>query len=92
MPSIDPVNESVRQYMKIEHYRLHCAEEWPDSPYKKAVLAAVHSALTRLEATAIEPFEAPACMSCATRTKIVAPLIMFPRQPNSSPAVLRPAA
>jgi hypothetical protein len=24
--------------MKVEHHRLHCAEQWADSPYKEAVL------------------------------------------------------
>jgi len=92
MHSINPVNESLRQFIRLQHYRLHCAEEWPDSPHKETVLAAVHSALARLEAAAIKPFEAPACMVCATRAKTLAPVLMFPSRPNSSPAVLRPAA
>jgi len=33
--SINPVNESLRQFIRLQHYRLHCAEEWPDSPIRK---------------------------------------------------------
>lgn len=91
MQPMNPVNKSVRQFMKMEHYRLHRAEEWPDSPYKEAVLAAVHSALERLEATAIEPFEPAACMVCASRRNR-APVVMFPSRPKGSPALMRPAA
>jgi len=91
MQSMNSVNESVRQFIKMEHYRLHRAEEWPDSPYKEAVLAAVHSALDRLEATANEPLEPPACMVCASRRKR-APVVMFPSRPKGSPAVMQPAA
>ena len=30
-----PEDESLRQWVKTEHHRLHCAEGWPDTPYKK---------------------------------------------------------
>ena len=52
-----PGDETLRQWVKTEHYRLHCAEGWPDSPHKEAVLAAARSVLERLEAATIEPFE-----------------------------------
>ena len=90
MQSIHSVNENLRQSIKTEHYRLHSTEEWPDSPYKEAVLAAVRSALGRLEAAAVERLE-PACMICAarrTRTKVV----MFPSVSKASSEALRPAA
>jgi hypothetical protein len=33
----------------MEKYRLECAQRWPDSPYKEAVLKAIHSTLEHLE-------------------------------------------
>ena len=42
-------NEQLEQWIKIEHYRLHCAERWPDSNYKEAVLGAIRSTLNTLE-------------------------------------------
>jgi hypothetical protein len=33
------------QWLSMEHYRLHIAEEWPDGPYKEATLAAIHSTI-----------------------------------------------
>jgi len=57
----------IEQWVKFEHYRLHCAEEWPDSDYKEAVLAAIHSTLKTLEATSLAAVEQPRCMLCASR-------------------------
>ena len=59
-------DEQVEQWIKMEHYRLHCAERWSDSNYKDAVLAAVHSALKTLEAASLGPVEHPRCMVCAS--------------------------
>lgn len=36
------------QWMNMEHYRLHCVEQWPDSPHKDATLAGIRTALERL--------------------------------------------
>jgi len=90
---MQPMNRAneTGQFWRQEHYRLHCAENWPDSPYKAAVLAAVHSALERLEATATEPFDPPACMVCATR-RPPASVIIFPSRPKGSLDVWKPAA
>jgi hypothetical protein len=41
---------------------LHCAEQWPESDYKEAVLAAIRSTLKTLEATSLAPVEQPRCM------------------------------
>jgi hypothetical protein len=38
----------LRQWAAVEHNRLHCAEEWPDGPYKQAVIAAIHATLESL--------------------------------------------
>jgi len=84
--------ESLRQWVKTEHYRLHCAEEWPDSPYKEAVLAAARSALERLEVAVTDSFDLPACSVCAARRTPAAKVLMFPSQPKKSHVVLKPAA
>jgi hypothetical protein len=91
MQPMNRPNKTLQQFWRQEHYRLHCAENWPDSPYKAAVLAAVRSALERLQATATEPFDPPPCMVCATR-KPPAPVIEFPSRPNASPDVRKRAA
>lgn len=91
MHDANRTNETLGQFWRVEHNRLHCAERWPDSPYKHAVLATVHSALKRLEASAVEPFERPACTICSAR-RPHAPVIMFPSRPKGSTAGLRPAA
>jgi hypothetical protein len=91
MQPVPCANENLRQSIKTEHYRLHVAEEWPDSPYKEAVLAAVRSTLERLEATAVEPFEPPPCMVCASRLT-QAKALMFPSRPKGPTAASRPAA
>ena len=90
MQPIYSANESLRQSVKTEHYRLHCAEGWPDSPYKEAVLAAVRSTLERLEAQACEPLE-PACMVCGTR-RAQPKVLVFPSRPASPSVALRQAA
>ena len=84
--------KGLRQCMKTEHYRLHCVEIWPDSPYKEAVLAAARSVLERLEAASIEPFESPICMVCATRRNQTRKVLMFRSRPKASPVVMKPAA
>ena len=91
MQPTDRMNENLRQLMKTEHYRLHCAEGWAESPYKDAVLAAVRTTLERLEAAAVQPFEAPACTVCATR-RTQARVLMFPSKPQGPSAILWPAA
>jgi hypothetical protein len=48
-------------------YRLDCTERWPDRDYKKAVLAAVHSALNTLDAASVSPVAQHRCMLCASR-------------------------
>jgi hypothetical protein len=56
-----------RQWLTMEHYRLHCVERWPDGPYKQAVVAAIHSALERLRAASLAPIQQPECSICASR-------------------------
>jgi hypothetical protein len=40
-----------RDFLAMEHYRLHMMEEWPDSPVKRARLAAVRATIASLSAT-----------------------------------------
>ena len=86
------VNEALMQFMKVEHHRLHCAELWPDGPYKEAVLASVHSKLERLEASAIAPFHPAVCVVCAARPAGRAKVLTFPSRPKGSLAVMPRAA
>jgi hypothetical protein len=46
-------DELLERWTKMGHYRLHCAERWPDSDYKEAVLAAIRSTLNTLEAASL---------------------------------------
>jgi hypothetical protein len=80
---------SLGPWIGMEHYRFHCAEQWPDGPHRDAVLAAIYSTLQRLEAAAADV--PAACMVCARR-KTLAPVIMFPSRPKSSSAALPSAA
>ena len=83
--------DSLRQSVKIEHYRLHCVEGWPDSPYKEAVLAASRSVLQSLEAD-IEPLDSLVCMVCAARRNQTRNVLMFRPRPKASPVIMKPAA
>ena len=65
MQTLKESNQMLRQWARVEHHRLHCAENWTDGSHKDAVLAAIHSALTRFEAES-GPVE---CSVCASRVK-----------------------
>ena len=86
---MDRVNEALKQFMKVEHHRLHCAEQWADGPYKEAVIASASSKLERLAASAIAPFQPPGCMVCAARK---ARVLAFPSRPERSLTVMPRAA
>jgi hypothetical protein len=66
MRQLRPADKHLEQWIKVEHYRLHCAEQWPESDYKKAALAAIRSTLKTLEATSLAPAEEPRCIGCAS--------------------------
>ena len=87
MERFNPANENL-QWMKVEHYRLHCVEEWAESPHKEAVLAAIRSALDRLEASSLKT---PQCMVCASR-RAKSVVLVFPSKPKGSPDLARLAA
>ena len=62
------------QWLAMEHYRLHAVEEWPDSPRKKAVLAAIHCKLKSLAGAPL--FATTGCAVCHDRMR---KLVAFPR-------------
>jgi len=67
----------MNQWIAVEHYRLHTIEEWPDSPYKEATLAAIHAALTSLASDPRAGAPVAACNICRTRRR-VSPVLGFP--------------
>ena len=84
-------NESIGQWIRMEHYRLHCVEEWPDSSYKDATLISIRSALQRLETASTGAVEPAQCMVCASRkTKSV--VLQMPSISTGSPTITRLAA
>lgn len=87
MEQFNGTNKMLGRWINMEHYRLHCVEGWSDSPYKEAVLAAIHSSLERF--TAAAPFE-PKCMVCAARAESV--VLEFPSRSERSPAIAGLAA
>lgn len=63
---IDQRAEMKNQWLAMERYRLQCAEVQPDSPYKRATVAAIRSAMESLSGEA-RPF---------------ARILGFPRRPD----------
>ena len=88
MENLNPTNKRRGEWINMEHYRLHCVQEWADSPYKEAVLAAIHSSLERFIAAAA--YE-PECMVCAAR-RVASVVLEFPSRSRRSPAIARLAA
>jgi hypothetical protein len=84
-------DKHVEQWISVEHYRLHCAERRPDSDYKEAVLAAIHSTLKTLEAASAAPVEQRRCMLCASR-QAPAAVLELPSRSKSPIASTRLAA
>ena len=38
----------LKQWIAMEHYRLHTVEEWPDGEHRRAMIAAIRSTLDSL--------------------------------------------
>jgi len=91
MEPFNGANKMVGQWMRVEHYRLHCAEGWPDSPYKKAVLAAIRSTMENLKTASPALIESQQCMVCASR-KTNSVVLMFPSVRQASLSIQRLAA
>jgi hypothetical protein len=90
MQRFDRSNRRLEQWIRVEHYRLHCAERWPDSDHKEAVLAAVHSSFKTLEAACVTPVGESLCMVCTFRQ--AAPVLEWPSRSRELPGVTRLAA
>lgn len=66
-----------RDWLAMEHYRMHVMEQWPDSPRKAAGLAAVRSTIESLQKTA--PADAAEFVCCDCLGQRVRPnVIQFP--------------
>jgi hypothetical protein len=76
-------NEMVGQWARVEHYRLQCAQSWPDSPYKTAVIGSIRAALEDLGETSL-PLERAVY---APRKKAQARVLMFPSSSIAAAAV-----
>jgi len=83
-------NEKLAQLVKVEHYRWHCVEGWPESPHKQAVLAGIRSGLERLQAELPSTVSLPVCMVCAARSR--ESVLKFPAVAQLSPLITRLAA
>jgi len=84
-------DEQLEQSIKMEHYRLHCAERWPGSDYREAVLTAIRSTLNTLEAASLAPVEQPRCMVCGS-LRTPALMLELPSRSQSPAAITRLAA
>ena len=91
MQQIYGVDRALEQSWWQEHYRLHCVEGWPDSPYKEVVLRAIHCAIERLEASSADPVEPRTCTECASRRSRVR-VLQFPSGRKGAPVLLKAAA
>jgi hypothetical protein len=91
MQRLERPDKQLEQWIKVEHYRLHCAEQWPESDYKETVLAAIRSTLKALEATSLAPVEQPHCMVCGS-LQAPAAVLKLPSRSHSPAAVTRLAA
>ena len=91
MQRLNRADEQFEQWIKMEHYRLHCDERWPDSDYKKAVLAAIRSTLNTLEAASLAPVEQPRSMVCAS-LRAPALVLELPSRSQSAATITRLAA
>ena len=85
----DNTKDTIRQWIKLEHSRLHSVEEWPQSAHKIAVLASIHSTLTRLEQA--NASAAISCTVCASR-RPKSNVLEFPRRSRGLTLVTMPAA
>lgn len=68
-----------KQWLAMEHYRLHIIEAWPDGLRKDAALAAVHSAIDGLQ-RGLATSESDVCAVCAARRES-STVVEFPVRP-----------
>jgi len=82
-------DEQLEQWIKMEHYRLHCVERWSNSGYNKAVIAAIRSTLNKLEAASSTPAERSRSLVGSSRQAL---LLELPSRSQSPAAISRSAA
>ncbi len=58
-----------KQWVALEHYRLHLVEGWPDTPYKQATLAAIQSTLASLLREGVRATSQQQCAICLSRKR-----------------------
>ena len=59
-----------KDWIATEHTRLHLAEEWPNSAYKQATLAAIRSTLASLERNQEFTDGLSVCNICVSRNRM----------------------
>ena len=67
-----------REWLAMEHYRIHLMETWPDGLAKEAGLAAARSALES-QVRAMPKGSSFTCATCASRRKAVTVMPSAPR-------------
>ena len=70
-----------REWLAMEHYRLHSVEAWPDSPRKEAAMTAIRSKLDSLARDPRVMTQPLDCQICANRKK-AAVVRDFPQRPK----------
>ena len=71
-----------RQWLAMEHYRLHSVEAWPESPRKDAAVAAIRSKLDSLARDPDVIAQPLDCLICATKKS--ATVRDFPHRSNDA--------
>lgn len=62
------MTDNYQEWIQMEHYRFHLVEDWPESPYKQATLAAIRSSLRTLLADSSDRSCACKCSICRNRS------------------------
>lgn len=57
------------EWIAVEHHRLHIVEDWPDSPFKSAVLAAIRSSMASLSRDPLAATAPTECCVCRSRKR-----------------------
>jgi hypothetical protein len=78
-----------KQWMAMEHYRLHAVQEWPDTGHKRITLVAIRSTMERLSMQT-NTGDAFTCSICASRNAALR--VIDHHHPGVGPQTLRTAA
>ena len=66
-----------RNWLAIEHHRLHSVEEWPNGPRKEAVLHAIRSSIASVSRKLDSGETLPVCEVCLSRLSLTH-IVAFP--------------